>query len=628
MESGLLNNRYRLLEPIGSGGLAVVYRGHDLLLDRAVAVKVLRHPYADDPLFRRRFLEEARAAGKLDHPNIVHVYDVGLEADRPYIVMELVEGTHLRRVIAERAPLPVQEAVEIARQICAGVGEAHKAGIVHCDLKPQNILLTEAGTVKVADFGIARAFQPREGETERPKTIWGSPHYISPEQAMGKPPTPASDVYSIGVILYEMLTGRPPFHDEETQALLFKHLREAPPPMQERNPRVPDKLEAIVRTMLAKEPSKRYRNAVQAAMVLETYRRQLGEATVPVTEQTAPLPSGEEEAVPAEVAEDDDRLLWWLFALATVLVLGLIPLWWHVYRVYTEATPPAHSTFITPTPTLDPQAEVGVPNLVGLSAADARRLAEDNNLVFEIAGSRIVTNVLPGTVVEQEPGAGTIVTVRSTVRAILAAGRPYTLPNLVGYQLEVVRPHLETEGLLVTVEEAWSTEAKGQIIAQEPPPQTVVHAGQTITLTVSGGTDVALPMHVNFAGLIMLDEALVPQHPFHPGDSIPVTLRWHALQPVPTDYTVFVHLIAPDLTTLINTADSAPVNGTMPTSRWQPGEIIVDPHLVSIPPQTPPGTYQIRIGLYNADGRLEVVETGATTAVDESVFVSNVEIVP
>ncbi len=633
MESRVLNNRYRLLEPIGSGGLAIVYRGHDLLLDRAVAIKVLRHPYADDPAFRRRFLEEARAAGRLDHPNIVHIYDVGLEGEQPYIVMELVEGTDLQHLIREEAPFPIAKALRIAYQICAGVGEAHTAGIVHCDLKPQNILITRDGVVKVADFGIARAFQSREGETERPQAIWGSPHYIAPEQAMGKPPLPASDVYSIGIILYEMLTGAPPFHDEETQVLLMQQIQSPPPPMQERNPQVPDKLEAIVRTMLAKEPSMRYRSASQAAAILETYLHQLEGATRPVAERALTSATGEGlsadgPSTPLSPDEDDDRFLWLLFAVAALLVLGLIPLWWHVYRVYTQVTPPTSATFVTPTPTLDPQAEVGVPNLIGLSAADAQRVAEERNLTFEIAGSRMVTDVLPGTVIEQEPRAGTIVLVHTPVRAILAAGRPYTLPNVVGYQIDVVRPPLETEGLLVSVVEEWSNEPKGQILAQEPPPQTVVHAGQTITLTVSGGTDVALPMHVNFADLIILDEALVPQRPFHPGDSIPVTLRWHALKPVPTDYTVFVHLIKPDLVTLINAADSGPVNGTMPTSRWQVGEIIVDPHLVTIPEGTPPGRYQIRIGLYNAEGRLPVVDSGTTSAVDNSVFVSDVEIVP
>ncbi len=633
MESKVLNHRYRLLEQVGSGGLAAVYRGHDLLLDRAVAIKILRDPYAGDPAFRRRFLEEARAAGRLDHPNIVHIYDVGLEESHPYIVMELVEGTDLRHLIAERAPFDLRDALQIARQICAGVGEAHKAGIVHCDLKPQNILITADGTVKVADFGIARAFQAREDEEERPKAIWGSPHYISPEQAAGRPPLPASDVYSIGIILYEMLTGAPPFHEEDTRVLLLKHLRETPTPMQQRNPRVPDKLDEIVRTMLAKEPTMRYRNAVQAGMILEGYLRELEGETRPVEEVVAAPPAppmgedgeaaeGEEEAAPEE-----DRFLWMLFVLAIILVLGLIPLWWRVYRVYSENTPPP-ATFVTPTPTLDPQAEVSVPNLVGLSAADAQRVAESHNLTFRIGGSRMVTDVLPGTVVEQSPNAGAIVTVHTAVEAILAAGRPYTLPDLVGYQVDVVLPHLETEGLLVTVDEEWSTEPKGRIIAQEPPPETVVHAGQTITLTVSGGTDVALPMHVNFADMIMLDEALVPQRPFHPGDSIPVTLRWHALQPVPTDYTVFVHLIKPDMVTLINTADSGPVNGTMPTSRWQVGEIVVDPHLVTIPEGTPPGTYQIRIGLYNTEGRLTVVDSGETTVSDNSVFISNVEITP
>ncbi|MGC9523203.1 MAG: protein kinase domain-containing protein, partial [Anaerolineae bacterium] len=214
MKPIVLNDRYRLTELIGAGGMATVYHGEDLLLERSVAVKFLREPYASDPEARERFLHEARAAGRLDHPNIVHVYDVGQDQDRrPYIVMELVPGEDLKTLIRRDAPLPVSEALRIAREICAGVGQAHKQGTIHCDLKPQNILVTDDGQVKVTDFGIARAARQDEIELEPLEVVWGSPHYLSPEQARGRKPTPASDVYSIGVMLYEMLTGVPPFHD-------------------------------------------------------------------------------------------------------------------------------------------------------------------------------------------------------------------------------------------------------------------------------------------------------------------------------------------------------------------------------------------------------------------------------
>ncbi len=291
MKPTILNERYRLGELIGVGGMATVYRGEDLLLQRAVAIKFLREPYSSAPAFRERFLEEARAAAKLEHPNVVHIYDVGEdEQSRPYIVMELVLGEDLKALIRSSAPLPVPQALDLAEQICAGVGHAHRAGIVHCDLKPQNILVTPEGQVKVADFGIARAFSvDQESEDEKEQVVWGSPHYISPEQVSGEQPTPASDVYSIGVILYELLTGVPPFHDPDPAVLAVKHLREEPPALSEVNPRVPPGLELIVRHVLAKLPSSRYRNADQFKIALEEYRRQGEELTVPQPVPTAEL---------------------------------------------------------------------------------------------------------------------------------------------------------------------------------------------------------------------------------------------------------------------------------------------------------------------------------------------------
>ena len=250
MESVLLNNRYRLLELVGSGGMAAVYRGMDTLLQRQVAVKVLREGFAGDPAFLARFQREARAAANLDHPNIVTVYDVGQDGNRHYIVMEYVDGQDLKTLIRRKGRLYVNEALDIAVQICAGVGHAHKAGIIHCDIKPQNVLITRDGRAKVTDFGIARALS-ESGITES-ETVWGSPLYFSPEQAAGEPPSPASDVYSIGVVMYEMLTGTPPFQAEKPAALALMHMREEPQPLTVQNPHVPSQLEWIVRKVLAK----------------------------------------------------------------------------------------------------------------------------------------------------------------------------------------------------------------------------------------------------------------------------------------------------------------------------------------------------------------------------------------
>ncbi|HET7012080.1 MAG TPA: protein kinase, partial [Anaerolineales bacterium] len=204
-EGLLLAGRYQIRGELGSGGMAHVYQAHDLQLQRTVAVKLLRDDFTSDASFRSRFLQEARAAANLSHPNIVTVYDSGVADNRFFFVMERVGGTDLKTVLRRRSPLPIDEAVMIMVQIAAGVGYAHRAGLVHCDLKPQNILVAPDGRVKITDFGIARALSTIDPH-ETTEYVWGSPQYFAPEQASGGPPSPASDVYALGVILYEMVT--------------------------------------------------------------------------------------------------------------------------------------------------------------------------------------------------------------------------------------------------------------------------------------------------------------------------------------------------------------------------------------------------------------------------------------
>jgi eukaryotic-like serine/threonine-protein kinase len=269
--SYLLNKRYRLLSPLGAGGMAVVYKAQDLALGRLVAVKILREPHTNDPEFLARFQQEARAAANLAHPNIVTVHDFGRDGGRNYIVMEYIEGKDLKTLIKEGSPFKPDRALDIAIQICAGIGYAHRAGLVHCDVKPQNILVTPDGRVKVTDFGIAKAMASiQPGETT--DVVWGSPQYYSPEQAAGEAPTPASDVYSIGIVMYEMLAGRLPFVASTQQALAMMHLRDEPPRLTLFNPSLPEALERVVHKVLAKEPSARYRTADQLGRILISYR--------------------------------------------------------------------------------------------------------------------------------------------------------------------------------------------------------------------------------------------------------------------------------------------------------------------------------------------------------------------
>jgi serine/threonine-protein kinase len=291
----LLNNRYRLIAQQGSGGMAVIYKATDIELGRTVAVKILRPSLSSDDAFLMRFRNEAKAVAKLAHPNIVTVHDVGHEGPTHYIVMEFVEGQDLKKIIRTEGVLSVERTLRLAIQICAGIGFAHRAGLVHADVKPQNILVTKEDIVKVTDFGIAQALSDSQPIEQRQSVVWGSPHYFSPEQARGEKPTPASDVYAIGIVMFEMLTGRLPYMGTSQQELALAHLREPVPMITEVNPSVPENLARIVHKVMSKEPSARYRTADQLGNILETYRNRGQEQTMPrppvVGQQSAPQPS-------------------------------------------------------------------------------------------------------------------------------------------------------------------------------------------------------------------------------------------------------------------------------------------------------------------------------------------------
>jgi serine/threonine-protein kinase len=633
MEPVTLNNRYRLLELIGSGGMAVVYRGEDTLLQRQVAVKVLREVFASDPAFLARFQREAQAAANLDHSNIVTVYDVGQDGDRHYIVMEYVDGQDLKTMIRQKGRLGVDETLDITLQICAGVGHAHKASVVHCDVKPQNVLITQDGRAKVTDFGIARALS-ESGVTES-ETVWGSPLYFSPEQAAGEPPSPASDVYSVGVMMYEMLAGAPPFQAEKPAALALMHMREEPAPLTVRNPQVPPQLEWIVRKVLAKEPSARYRTAGQLAHVLEEYRRHSAQMT-----GQQPAVSGRPSATPAPqryAADSEARaapqavpewLTWVLSGIAFIAIAGLIPLWWFVYQAYsalpTLPPPPTSAPLVTLTPTVQ---LIQVPNVEGMKAEEAQsRLKRAGFSVAVEVQER--EDVERGVVLEQNPGANELVPIDSEVSLVVSSpGRELTMPGVTGYSKETIQNGLESDGLHVVVEEVWSTQPKGVVVGQEPGPGATVHSGDSVTITVSGGVDMLIPLEANLDDLAILTGAELRQRTFQAGGTIALTLHWRALRSTDTHYIVFVHLIGPD-GQLVAQQDVAPAQST---TTWRSGTEIADPHEVKIPTGRPAGPYQLRTGMYpsgQAGSRLPVVDAGLTTAETNSILIANIEIAP
>ncbi|MCY4525370.1 MAG: protein kinase [Anaerolineaceae bacterium] len=267
----ILNQRYRLLGQLGSGGMAVIYKALDQRLARVVAVKVLRPSLTSDPGFVKRFRNEARSVARLAHPNIVTVHDVGSDRNTHFMVMEFIEGQDLKKIVRSKGLLPVDEALELAIQICAGIGFAHRSGFVHADVKSQNILMTSDNKVKVADFGIAQALSDTLPARQQ-QIVWGSPHYYSPEQARGLRPTPAADVYSIGVVMFEMLTGELPYAGDSPQELAQAHVNKRVPHVIDVNAAVPENISKIIHRVMQKEPTARFRTADQLGKVLASLR--------------------------------------------------------------------------------------------------------------------------------------------------------------------------------------------------------------------------------------------------------------------------------------------------------------------------------------------------------------------
>jgi serine/threonine-protein kinase len=373
-ETVVLNGRYELIERVGSGGMSVVYKAKDRSLGRIVAVKVMHESFTNDKGFLKRFQQEAHSAANLAHPNIVTVHDIGQDEYKHYIVMEYVEGQTLKNIIRSynEEPMPMSRALDLMIQVCNGIGYAHRANLVHCDVKPQNVIVTVDEQVKVADFGIARAVSTAT-QVQQVSQVWGTPQYFSPEQAAGDAPSPASDVYAIGIILFEMLTGRLPFAAESHTAMALKHLHTPPPLVSEFNPAIPSQLAQIINKLLAKEPAGRYRTAGQLGRILTTYRQRSQEETgpiyaplsgttrqapaVPVAEQKTeifhrPEPEEEEaitrqpmrpipkpaESVTVSVKSQAEAEMDWtavsLGIFALVALLGLIPLWYLVFRAW------------------------------------------------------------------------------------------------------------------------------------------------------------------------------------------------------------------------------------------------------------------------------------------------------
>ena len=518
-----LGGRYRLVELLGQGGMATIYRARDAQLERDVAVKLLRPEFGRDPDFLSRFRDEARAAASLSHPNIVAVHDFGQDDSGPYIVMELVEGQDLASIIRDNGPLAPRQAARVCADVAKALHAAHVRGIVHRDVKPSNVLVGRDGRVKVADFGIARALT--ESQLTLPGTTMGSVHYFSPEQARGEVATVASDVYSLGIVLFESLTGQRPFSGDGAAAVALARLTTTPPRPSALRSNVPSHLDAIVLRAMALDPVQRFATAAAMASALEGFLAEPGDrpaagaaavgaaagttvasatarpnAPVPyapdayarsapaparvTTRSAPPPPPGGEGTGGYTTGEPDEEpggtgpWAWvaGLLGLAILAIVGFL-----VFRLMTGDGTPAGS----PAPD-----QVTLPSFVGLTSTEAQAQATELNVNLVVTGSEERTDVEPDTVISQDPAEGATVDEGSDVRVVVSRGQTsVAVPDLRGKTEAEALQLIVTAGLTVGPR----TEANddfippGAVVDQQPGPGIIVAPGTPVSYVISTG---------------------------------------------------------------------------------------------------------------------------------------------
>jgi serine/threonine-protein kinase len=547
----IIDGRYRVISRLGSGGMADVYLAQDQLLGREVAVKVLHHHFAEDQEFVERFRREASSAAALSHPNIVGIFDRGEWNGTYYIAMEYVAGHPLKAIIRDQGALDPAYAIDIVLQILQAARVAHRRGVIHRDLKPHNVIIDEEGRARVTDFGIARA-----GASDMTLTgsIMGTAQYLSPEQAQGYSVSASSDLYSIGVILYELLTGAVPFEGETAVAVAFKQVSAEPRPPSELNPAIPLSLDAVVLRALAKDPAARYADADELIAALQRERENLPSATAMTSVMStdgaangtgAPLlapPAAIDETQQRTPEEERDRrrkiLLWSLAGavLVAAIVLAVLLLGSSktvaVPTVTGESEQIASATLrsagFSPTPTpassttvaaglvisqspaggssaskgshvsiivSQGPANVALPNVSGLGASQATEKLSQAGFK-PTTKSEPSQNVSSGIVIGTNPPAGTLAQVGSSVTVLLSSGpAPVKVPDVTGQLQAAAESTLTNAGLVVgTVTQKTSTEPAGTVLSQSPSSGTSLHAGESVNLTVAQASkQVAVP---------------------------------------------------------------------------------------------------------------------------------------
>ena len=474
----VFDHRYEVQEKIGIGGMADVYRGKDTLLGRPVAIKILHQNFGSDQDFVARFKREAQAAGKLNHQNVVSMYDVGYDQGFHYIIMEYVAGCTLKEYIQHHSRVTIQEAVKITIAIAEGLEHAHMMGIVHCDVKPHNILITDAGRVKVTDFGIARAINSA-ATMMYTNSVMGSAHYISPEQASGKTINVSTDIYSLGVVLYELLTGEVPFRGETPVSVALQHVKDRVIAPRIKNSLIPPQLEQVVLTALEKEPGKRFGSIsemIQALRMSLGYRGGTSARPMQHDFATQVLPPLEEEVMEEE-EERQEGLLSKLGSLPQKYIIGgavfafiLAFLWAFL----------SFGNFWS-------NSTVDVPNVVGKQLSVATRLLEERHL--RVSSSEVTNSDVPaGQVISQSPEPGETVKEQRMVHLVVSKGAgDITIPDLQGMSFDQAREKLKALGLSIGKISYTSDTSKddGVVISQGLQAGGKASKGTTVDITIN-----------------------------------------------------------------------------------------------------------------------------------------------